>query len=243
MCNLPDWRVEEAHPLLRKAEIHLWRVDVLDVQGQLPEYRALLSNEERARSERLRFEKDRNQFVAAHAVLRILLQRYVGSRFPELPFVVGPHGKPQIDPARNEIGLEFNLSHSHGLVLLAFSKGIPIGVDVEKIRETAEIPTISARFFSASESEYLRSVSEESRAREFCRIWARREAAAKSTGLGLGGLPDDSCLDDKGGKPGPEILQSASGSWLNEFVAKAGYCAALVAQDSGPLDISYFQFP
>src|ERR1700730_4000623 len=72
-----------------------------------------LSAEERARYERLGFERDRRDFLVGHALLRQALSVH-GHRAPhEWTFQTSPNGKPFLssDPG-NGAPLSFNLTHT-----------------------------------------------------------------------------------------------------------------------------------
>ena len=117
----------------------------------------LLSEDERDRAARLRFERDRRRFVVARARLRELLGRRLGMRPEAVAIVYGAQGKPAL--ARGE--LRFNLAHSGELALYAFSRACEVGVDLEEIRALPEARP------------------------GFLRRWTRREALAKGLGSGL----------------------------------------------------------
>ena len=55
--------------------------------------------------------------------------------------------------------LRFNLAHSGGLALYAFSLHSDIGVDVERERDLSDALAISERFFSPAEREVLRRLT------------------------------------------------------------------------------------
>jgi 4'-phosphopantetheinyl transferase len=74
----------------------------------------------------------------------------------------------------------FNLSHTDGLMLVAVSNGVQVGVDVEKIRPIEGAKRIAARYFSAKECESL-----EVDPASFFRLWTRRESALKAWGIGI----------------------------------------------------------
>jgi 4'-phosphopantetheinyl transferase len=80
--------------------------------------------------------------------------------------------------------LQFNLSHSHELVVYAFAAR-QIGVDVEHLRSVPDALHIAGRFFSSCEVAALRAVSEELRMEAFFTCWTRKEAFIKATGQGL----------------------------------------------------------
>src|SRR2546423_7139939 len=81
--------------------------------------------------------------------------------------------------------LQLNVSHSAGIVLLAFTRRREIGVDIEQIRRDFDLPAIANRFFSVEEQEQLARMSDQERPEGFFRCWTRKEAYIKATGDGL----------------------------------------------------------
>jgi 4'-phosphopantetheinyl transferase len=165
---------------LGPGDVHVWAACLDD----LPEasLRLLLSADERARGGRFHFERDRRRFVNARGLLRALLGRYLDVDPARLLFGYGPRGKPFL-AARGE--LRFNVSHSSGLALLAFARGLELGVDVERERPLPESEDIASRYFSAREGAELRGLRVEERGAAFFRCWTRKEAFIKATGDGL----------------------------------------------------------
>jgi 4'-phosphopantetheinyl transferase len=81
--------------------------------------------------------------------------------------------------------MQFNISHSGDLVLIAIAKGRAVGVDVEKIRTDLDPDSIAARFFSANECKVLASLAGPERYQAFFTCWTRKEAYLKARGVGL----------------------------------------------------------
>ena len=130
---------------------------------------------------RFRFGTDRNNFLFCRSMLRMLIASYLGASPAELHFAYSAHGKPSLaEPSGN---LEFNLSHSHGMALFAFSRGRKIGVDVEHIRHDLNVQDIAGRFFSVAEQQELSQCSDMYDA--FFHCWTRKEAFVKARGEGL----------------------------------------------------------
>ena len=50
--------------------------------------------------------------------------------------------------------IHFNLSHSHECAILAMSEK-PIGIDIEKIRDTLDVSKIAERFFCENEKKII----------------------------------------------------------------------------------------
>src|SRR5262249_27579833 len=98
-----------------------------------------------------------------------------------------PEGKPVLARAANPDGLTFNLTHADGLVVWAFARDRPVGIDTEFVRQTADEAQVVADFFSRDEQEAYRALPASERARAFFRAWTRKEAVLKAAGVGLGG--------------------------------------------------------
>jgi 4'-phosphopantetheinyl transferase len=81
--------------------------------------------------------------------------------------------------------VQFNVSHSGDLVLVALSRGRAVGVDVEYMRMDIATEEIAARFFSAAECSALATVAPALRYAAFFACWTRKEAYLKARGDGL----------------------------------------------------------
>jgi 4'-phosphopantetheinyl transferase len=93
-------------------------------------------------------------------------------------------GKPGLSP---DLGgrLEFNLSHSDGLAVIAIASDSAVGVDLECIRAKSDLAEIARRFYSAAEAEQLNALPGHVRAEAFTRCWTMKEACLKACGGGL----------------------------------------------------------
>ena len=167
---------------LAPGELHVWRAD-LDSPIEI----GVLSREERERAARLQQEMHRLRWSRSRALLRRLLGAYLERGPKTIEFAEGRHGKPAVTGGD---GIEFNLSHSGSLVVLAVTSGNPLGVDVEAEREVREPLAIADRLFGADEAERLRSLPEADRSHEFLRSWVRYEAVLKCRGKRLGAPAD-----------------------------------------------------
>lgn len=81
--------------------------------------------------------------------------------------------------------LQFNLSHSKNLALLAFAKEVCLGVDLEYIEPNIEIEEVAVKFFSANEIKNLLALSQKQQIVAFFNCWTRKEAFIKAVGEGL----------------------------------------------------------
>ena len=158
--------------------VHVWRA-ALDGAGWPAA--AELPPDEQERAAAFLREQDGRRWAASRWALRRVLGRYLDRPPAEVELELGENGKPRL---RNR-DLEFNLSHSEGLALVAVADR-PVGVDVEAIRPGRDVLALAQRALPAGESEAVRAASPEERERAFYRAWARHEARLKCLGTGLG---------------------------------------------------------
>ena len=165
-------------------EVHIWRAGLDLPRGTTARLSATLSSGERERSARFRFERDRQRFIAAHGVLRDVLARYLRTAPGRISYRYNASGKPELGP---EFGgrLNFNLSHSAGLALIAIAADSSVGVDLECLRAQADYAEIARSFFSATEVEQLSALPGPLCAEDFMRCWTKKEAYLKACGVGL----------------------------------------------------------
>ncbi|MFC5609246.1 4'-phosphopantetheinyl transferase family protein [Variovorax soli] len=173
-------------PLDTIENCRLWLVD-LDLPlspGEL----GFLSPDEHARARRFAFARDRERFLAGRAALRRLLSQCTGRPSPSLALAYGPFGKPWLPAPRAPA---FNMSHSHGLGLVAIRTecvtGESIGVDIEVLRPMSDAAELAGANFEPDESDELRTLPEPARSRAFLLGWTRKEACLKALGSGFSG--------------------------------------------------------
>jgi len=187
---------------------------------------ALLDDEERRRARRFVQLHDRRRFVRAHAGLRLFLALCLEVEPATVRYETGVHGKPRLLPGLPP--LEFNLSHSEELGLLAVARDRWVGVDVEHVRDLPDAMSIADTHFTSAESKALRSLPPPELRETFFRYWARKEAVIKAGGEGLGRALDSFDVDGAPGSRGRT-------EWLfRDLPSPAGYAAAgAVAADQG----------
>lgn len=165
-------------------EVHIWRAS-LDVSPETSaRLYATLSADERSRSARFRFKRDRQRFVAAHGALREILGRYLEAQPERISYAYNAFGKPDLSPAFDG-RLTFNLSHSAGLALIAIAPGADVGVDLEYLRAQSDYADIARYFFSAAEADQLSALPDPLYADAFLACWTKKEAYLKACGNGL----------------------------------------------------------
>lgn len=219
-------------------EVHVWRVcldtPALQSPAMIERLRDCLSLQEQIRADRFYFLNHRQRYIVAHAALHWVLGGYLGIAPDQVSFTSNPYGKPFLRLNGKE-DLEFNMSDSNGLALIAVTLERAIGVDIEYVRRDLASLQIAEKFFSHREVEILRNLIEDDRAEAFFNCWTRKEAYLKARGRGLS-LPLDQF--DVSLLPGePAILlnvydQPAEiGRWrLHQLHPGPGYVASLAVE-------------
>lgn len=121
----------------------------------------------------------------ARGTVRVILGRYLEIAPCNVRFSYTRFGKPSIDPEDSRSTLSFNVSHSHGLALLAVTRQGNVGIDLERIRRDWAYEEIAKFFFSPREIAMLWALPQEMRAEGFFNCWTRKEAYVKARGEGL----------------------------------------------------------
>jgi 4'-phosphopantetheinyl transferase len=228
----------EARIALPEDEVHLWQVNLAVVAKAEQRWEGILSADERVRAARFHFAQDRQYFTATRALLRMILGSYVDSDPKKLVFRYSEKEKPSLAPSQSVSRLEFNVSHSGEIALLAFTRGRLLGVDVEQLREDFDHAAIARRFFSEQERRQLAELAPSERFHGFFRCWTRKEAYIKAQGTGLS-LPlhqfdvslrtgdENALLATR-----PDTTEAAQWS-LREVPVRDGYIAALCVRGQG----------
>lgn len=170
---------------LPDGDAHLWcaRPDGFTDPAELARYRALLTDDERARIDRFRFARDRHTCLITRILARVTLSRYCDVPPARWRFGTNDHGRPEIATPASTI--RFNLSHTNGLVVCLVGRGREVGVDVERLERVSRWLDLSDRFFAPPETAALRSVDASARPTRFLEYWTLKESYIKARGLGL----------------------------------------------------------
>ena len=223
---------------LAQDDVHLWRASLNVAPSGIEKLRQTLCPDELGRAARFLAPEAQARFIVARAILRDVLARYAGRDPAEFEFGYRPEGKPFLASGSGAASLEFNLSHSHGTALYAFTLGRQVGVDVELVRSDLDHERIARRFFSAAEAAALRDLPPDLRAESFFRCWTRKEAYIKARGEGLAIPLASFVVSSAPGEP-PALLSvrdhpSEVDRWtFLPLPPIAGYATALAVEGKG----------
>jgi 4'-phosphopantetheinyl transferase len=187
----------------------------------------LLSPEETNRAARFAFAKDRQLFIAAHALLNSRLMAATG--YGQIRLRAGEYGKPSLDPPCGNPPLNFNLSHTGGFAACALSRGYRVGIDAEQMAARPGVDGIAEWAFTQSARQIIAAGPSCSRLEIFYRLWTLKEAVVKGIGRGLATHLRDIAvtLDPLGLSFGAHIGETAAHWRLCEFLPTAEHRMAL----------------
>lgn len=218
---------------LRAGDVDVWYVDLAVGAGTVARLAASLATDERVRAGRFKFERDTRRFVVTRSALRAVLGAYLGVPPRSLTFSYGAHGKPALEGAH--ASLDFNVSHSGEMAVVAAAWRRAVGVDVEQWRPLPDLEAIAARVFAPAERATLGALADAERPAAFFRCWTRKEAFIKATGLGLA-QPLDRFVVSLAADAPARFLDIAGdpdalARWtLHDLRVPAGYAGALVVE-------------
>ncbi len=190
--------VDHWYPMVRPPPLfpdglHLWKIRT---EGEgVPPARLwpLLSPRESERATKLRFDHHRERYVRAQAGLRMILSGYIGLEPEAIGFQYAEAGKPFLEDTSS--GLEFNLTNSGDLALVALSMGAPVGIDCERMRACEDVVAIADRMFTPEQASRIATAAPQDRLRQFYIAWTALEAAVKVDGRGLPGRNQPAAQD------------------------------------------------
>lgn len=240
-----SWSPAPSALAVPSGHVDVWKV-CLDEPAKAVSEPGVLSPDEITRAGRFHFEPDRIHFTRCRSALRALLARYLAIPAGEICFECLANGKPQVTVGQNPRLLQFNVSHSAGLALIAVGSEHRLGVDIEKIRSEVDTAALAERFFSVHERDGLRALPNHLRTPGFYACWTRKESFLKATGEGLSfPLADFSVTTDPGRDPELEDLNGSAQAGKRWFLADLtvadGY-RATVAVETTPTHLKTYLY-
>jgi 4'-phosphopantetheinyl transferase len=171
--------------VINQNEVHVWSY-LLDAENpDMDFFYNLLTEDEKTEINKIKIRKVRNQKVISKAIVKNILSKYLGVTINQIKFSYNKFGKPVLPADINLQDLNFNVSHSGELGIIALTKKYKIGVDVERIAELADIDDIIQMCFSKDEQRLFHGVKDPEKTTLFYRIWTGKEAFVKAIGKGF----------------------------------------------------------
>jgi 4'-phosphopantetheinyl transferase len=163
------------------------RIDILwgdlepapGVAGKLAQW---LSADEKARATRFGTEALRERYVIGRGTLRAALARRLDVPPEAVALSRGRRGRPQL---RDTPDLDFNVSHTDRVMLIAIARETTVGVDVERADRVVNTAGIARRCLTAAEQRALAGLDADAARRRVLQLWTCKEAMSKATGDAL----------------------------------------------------------
>lgn len=213
-----------------KVEIVVFSLECNDGERDIL-YRSL-SDDEKRRAARFRFDRHRRRFVCGRGRIREILAARGGCEPQEIGFSLNRYGKPSISTPPQATGLRFNASSSEALGAIAITTGAEIGLDIEKVvpGKIDDCDLIVRHHFTGAECDWYLSLAG-NRERAFYDLWTCKEAYLKALGIGLSGELDRFSIDLGGDAPSIACTELENGAQsalrLRQFDLGDGYTACL----------------
>jgi 4'-phosphopantetheinyl transferase len=172
---------------LDRQHVDLWLLFADDPQltQALPRIEAALLPHEGPRHQRIVVERARREHAITRVLVRRILSRYARVSPQSWRFGENEHGRPHIEAPQLDARLDFNVSHTAGLIACLVGRERVLGVDVEAKDRVRRVLDISERFFSPSEATALRALPAPRQPDRFLAYWTLKEAYIKARGKGL----------------------------------------------------------
>ncbi len=170
---------------LSNQNIHVWYVTLPESQSIIEHYSRFLSYEEKQRAQRFKFEVDKNKYKFMHGILREILGEYLIKPPDTIIIYRNNYGKPQFINSSIHQFIEFNMSSSKNLVVLAFAHSRNVGIDIEYINRELQIDEIIPSLLSPDEVYIFEHIDCSERLMFVLRLWTLKEAFVKAKGIGM----------------------------------------------------------
>ncbi|MEM8503001.1 MAG: 4'-phosphopantetheinyl transferase superfamily protein [Cyanobacteria bacterium P01_D01_bin.1] len=224
--------------------VQVWCVPLLISERLVATYAQCLSEDERSRAARFRFEADRQKFVVARGVLRHLLAERLGGKAITLTFKYGEYGKPTTTASPTEAcDFHFNLSHSGELALCALGGDRTVGVDIEQVRPIQRLGSMMERCLVDREKAKVTAQPTDQQAQAFLQYWTCKEAYLKAIGLGLAQSMKTVEVDLTSSRLVNVPKDCLEGWQLHRLELPETYVGALVVSGESTIEMKCWQHP
>lgn len=166
---------------LSKGKIHIVAIRYNLYKKGIGRLLNILTPKERTYAKELLSKEIYEKFVIGRAMLRLILSKYLNISPKKLTLSTNKYGKLFLN--EDIFSIQFNISHSADLLLMAFSRKNELGIDIEKVRIT-QVLKIAQRVFSQREYMELLKLPQYEQQSKFFTYWTYKEAYLKALGYG-----------------------------------------------------------
>jgi len=155
-------------------DVHIFYTDIKSQLSNINYYKSILDKSELVRSNEMFSEKKKQRYIIGRGLTRHKLGKYLGIEPRTLLIDLSDNGKPFIQGH----DIHFNISHSAGHLALAFAK-MPVGIDIELIKDIRNMEKILNRFFPFEKVRILNLKTSKEQQKAFFKLWTGFEAQIK----------------------------------------------------------------
>lgn len=207
------WKNKNQHLPEKTSGLHIFKIAVDEqIQKIEPIYKDFLTAREILKSDRFKHKRDRDSYVVRKYITRELIASFLNVPQNKIEYHEAANKKPIVH------GIEFNVSHSNNLVLIALCH-LPVGIDIEIIKEDFSFKSLLSNCFHDDEAVLIQKSPNQLTC--FYGLWTRKEAILKATGEGLiDELPELNCLPN-------QITRKTESFNLLSFLVEKHYIASI----------------
>ncbi len=204
----------------------LWWVRPEDFQAS-PAALALLNTEERQQQQRFIPPAKRHEYLVTRVLVRSVLGEMLGMPPEALTFVRNEWGRPALAPESMQTPIQFNVSHTDGLVVFLVSTESEVGVDTELFSRAPKLLALAPNVFAPQELSELAALPIEDQAERAVVLWTLKESYIKARGMGLALPLDGFAFSFEAGRVSLKVeptLQDDGGRWQFQWQRFGSHC-------------------
>lgn len=172
-------------PELSDRQIHIWYIPLIKSLYS-DKFFFHLTDYEKVKAKGFARDLLSEQYILCHGILNVLIKRYLGINLRnQLSFEFSSNEKPKLSNHLNTNYIQFNLSRSNNLAVVAFTRHHQIGVDIECKLPINGMDYVAKKILKNREYKNFVRLEEKKKQAIFYEIWVRKEAFAKAVGKGL----------------------------------------------------------
>ncbi len=166
---------------IEKEDLHICRYSFCMNDHLFEQQSPLLSKGELWRYNHYINPLDAKRFLCHRRFMRNVIAAYTAMEPHKIRFELTPYGKPYLKNSK----IFLNLAHSGNDNIMAISKNIKIGIDIERIIKIENIPRFTSTYFTKNEIALITRTPLNEKHQAIFAFWTLKEAYIKAQGKGL----------------------------------------------------------
>ena len=171
--------------ILNENEVHIWNYSLEPDKNLAELYFNNLSEDEKDRVKKIIIKEVKYRSILSKVITKKILSKYLDRKITQINYCYNKFGKPKLSSEINHLDLNFNISHSGNLGVIAISKNKQIGIDIEQIVELNDLNDLIDLIFTENEIRQIGLLDQIDKTKMFYKIWTAKEAFVKAIGYGL----------------------------------------------------------